>query len=138
MPIIACIRICTLAGGNWHLPLLTQVVPLHLSTYRMLETLAHPCCSRRLCFASTSSIACPQDKGGRRMALRPELTPSLARLVLSTGASQGLPLKWFTIGQCWRYERMTRGRKREHYQWYTALSTNYVGTTTAATERYPW
>ena len=31
--------------------------------------------------------------------------------------SVSLPLKWFTIGQCWRYERMTRGRRREHYQW---------------------
>ena len=34
-------------------------------------------------------------------------------------AGKGLPLpaKWFAIGQCWRYERMTRGRRREHYQW---------------------
>lgn len=31
--------------------------------------------------------------------------------------SISLPLKWFTVGQCWRYERMTRGRRREHYQW---------------------
>lgn len=28
-----------------------------------------------------------------------------------------LPIKWFAVGQCWRYERMTRGRRREHYQW---------------------
>ena len=58
-----------------------------------------------------------EDKGGRRVALRPELTPSLARLVLSQGKSLALPAKWFTIGQCWRYERTTRGRRREHYQW---------------------
>ncbi|CAI5491591.1 unnamed protein product, partial [Closterium sp. Naga37s-1] len=58
-----------------------------------------------------------EDKGGRRMALRPELTPSLARLVLQKGKSLPLPVKWFAIGQCWRYERMTRGRRREHYQW---------------------
>lgn len=57
-----------------------------------------------------------EDKGGRRVALRPELTPSLARLVLQKGRL-GQPLKWFAIGQCWRYERMTRGRRREHYQW---------------------
>ncbi|XBI83826.1 hypothetical protein VPH35_092272 [Triticum aestivum] len=57
------------------------------------------------------------DKGGRRVALRPEITPSLARLVIRRGTSAPLPLKWFTIGQCWRYERMTRGRRREHYQW---------------------
>ena len=58
-----------------------------------------------------------QDKGGRSMSLRPELTPSLARMVLAKAASLPLPVKWYNIGQCWRYERMTRGRRREHYQW---------------------
>mmetsp|Transcript_11488 Transcript_11488/g.20342 ORF Transcript_11488/g.20342 Transcript_11488/m.20342 type:complete len:499 (-) Transcript_11488:491-1987(-) len=58
-----------------------------------------------------------EDKGGRRVALRPELTPSLARMVLAKQKTLALPLKWFAIGQCWRYERMTRGRRREHYQW---------------------
>lgn len=58
-----------------------------------------------------------EDKGGRKMALRPELTPSLARMVLQKGKSLCLPIKWSSIGQCWRYERMTRGRRREHYQW---------------------
>ncbi|KAG2489681.1 hypothetical protein HYH03_011790 [Edaphochlamys debaryana] len=58
-----------------------------------------------------------EDKGQRRVALRPELTPSLARLVLQKGKAMQLPAKWFAIGQCWRYERMTRGRRREHYQW---------------------
>ena len=57
------------------------------------------------------------DKGDRRVALRPELTPSFARLILQQGKSLALPAKWFAIGQCWRYERMTRGRRREHYQW---------------------
>lgn len=58
-----------------------------------------------------------EDKGGRKVALRPEMTPSLARLILQKGKSLSLPVKWFSIPQCWRYERMTRGRKREHYQW---------------------
>ena len=58
-----------------------------------------------------------QDKSGRRLALRPEMTPSLSRLVLQRAGSLALPLKWFSIPQCWRYERMTRGRRREHYQW---------------------
>jgi len=58
-----------------------------------------------------------EDKGGRRVALRPELTPSLARLALAQGPSLPRPTKWYTIGQCWRYERTTRGRRREHYQW---------------------
>lgn len=58
-----------------------------------------------------------QDKSGRRLALRPEMTPSLARLILQRGRSLSLPIRWFSIPQCWRYERMTRGRRREHYQW---------------------
>lgn len=58
-----------------------------------------------------------EDKGGRKVALRPELTPSLARMVLQKGKGLPLPAKWSSIGQCWRYERMTRGRRREHYQW---------------------
>nr|XP_025605150.1 histidine--tRNA ligase, chloroplastic/mitochondrial isoform X3 [Arachis hypogaea] len=62
-------------------------------------------------------LYCFEDRGNRRVALRPELTPSLARLVIQKGKSVPLPLKWFTVGQCWRYERMTRGRRREHYQW---------------------
>lgn len=57
------------------------------------------------------------DKAGRRLCLRPELTPSLARLVLQRQHSLPLPAKWFSVGQCWRYERMTRGRRREHFQW---------------------
>jgi len=81
-----------------------------------------------------------EDKGGRRLSLRPEvcardwgrvhvclwkprllftpcvwhlqMTPSLARMVLSRKGALPLPLKWFSIPQCWRYERMTRGRRR--------------------------
>jgi len=58
-----------------------------------------------------------EDKGGRRIALRPEMTPSLVRMLLQRGGALPLPLRWFSIPQCWRYERMTRGRGREHYQW---------------------
>jgi histidyl-tRNA synthetase len=53
----------------------------------------------------------------RHLALRPELTPSLARMVMARQGSLAFPLRWFSIPQCWRYERMTRGRRREHYQW---------------------
>ncbi len=52
-----------------------------------------------------------------RYALRPEITPSLARMVLARKGALRLPLRWFGIPQCWRYERMQRGRRREHYQW---------------------
>jgi histidyl-tRNA synthetase len=58
-----------------------------------------------------------EDKGGRRLALRPEMTPSLVRMLLQKGGALPLPIRWFSIPQCWRYERMTRGRGREHYQW---------------------
>mmetsp|Transcript_21663 Transcript_21663/g.44681 ORF Transcript_21663/g.44681 Transcript_21663/m.44681 type:complete len:551 (+) Transcript_21663:251-1903(+) len=57
------------------------------------------------------------DKGGRNVALRPEMTPSLARMVMSKKGGLPMPLKWYSIPQCWRYERMTRGRRREHFQW---------------------
>jgi histidyl-tRNA synthetase len=53
----------------------------------------------------------------RRLALRPEITPSVARMVAARRGGLRMPLRWFSIPQCWRYERMTRGRKREHYQW---------------------
>jgi histidyl-tRNA synthetase len=53
----------------------------------------------------------------RRFALRPEMTPSIARMVMARAGSLRLPLRWFAVTQNWRYERMTRGRKREHYQW---------------------
>jgi len=52
-----------------------------------------------------------------RYALRPEMTPSLARMVLGRRGALRLPLRWTSIPQCWRYERMQRGRRREHYQW---------------------
>lgn len=58
-----------------------------------------------------------RDKSGRRLALRPEMTPTLARMITARKGELRLPLKWFSIAQCFRYERMTRGRKREHYQW---------------------
>jgi histidyl-tRNA synthetase len=57
------------------------------------------------------------DKGGRRMALRPEMTPTFARMIAAKGGALAKPVKWFSIAQCFRYERMSRGRKREHYQW---------------------
>jgi len=53
----------------------------------------------------------------RHLALRPEMTPSIARMVIARAGSLRMPLRWFTITQNWRYERMTRGRKREHFQW---------------------
>jgi histidyl-tRNA synthetase len=53
----------------------------------------------------------------RRYALRGEITPSIARMVMARAGGLRLPLRWYSIPQCWRYERATRGRRREHYQW---------------------
>ena len=58
-----------------------------------------------------------EQKGSQRLALRAELTPSLARLIIARQGGLAFPLKWSAIAQCFRYERMQRGRKREHYQW---------------------
>lgn len=58
-----------------------------------------------------------QDKSGRHLALRPEMTPTLARMIAARQGQLSLPIKWSAIAQCFRYERMSRGRKREHYQW---------------------
>ena len=57
------------------------------------------------------------DKSERHIALRAEMTPTLARMVAQRQHELSFPLKWTTIAQCFRYERMTKGRKREHYQW---------------------
>jgi histidyl-tRNA synthetase len=56
------------------------------------------------------------DKGEREVALRPELTPTLARVVATHERGFKKPLKWFSIGQFFRYEKQQRGRLREHFQ----------------------
>jgi histidyl-tRNA synthetase len=56
------------------------------------------------------------DKGEREVALRPELTPTLARVVAKHEREFKKPLKWFSIGQFFRYEKQQRGRLREHFQ----------------------
>jgi histidyl-tRNA synthetase len=56
------------------------------------------------------------DKGEREVALRPELTPTLGRVVAAHEREFKKPLKWFSIGQFFRYEKQQRGRLREHFQ----------------------
>ena len=56
------------------------------------------------------------DKGNRAIALRPEQTPSLARLVANKFEELNYPLRWFSIPNCFRYERPQKGRLREHWQ----------------------
>jgi histidyl-tRNA synthetase len=56
------------------------------------------------------------DKGGREVALRPEMTPTLARMVSAKANALRKPVRWFAVPQLFRYERKQRGRLREHFQ----------------------
>ena len=57
------------------------------------------------------------SKGSQELAVRPEMTPSLARMIANRQASLPRPVKWYTIGRMCRYERGQRGRLREFWQW---------------------
>lgn len=57
-----------------------------------------------------------EDRGGRTMTIRPEMTPSVARLVAQRRQELGYPLRLYSIPNLWRYERAQRGRFREHWQ----------------------
>src|ERR1700727_1707562 len=56
------------------------------------------------------------DKGDRAIALRPEMTPTLARMVAAHERNYKKPIKWFALPQLFRYERQQKGRLREHFQ----------------------
>ncbi len=64
-----------------------------------------------------------EDKGGRAVALRPEMTPTFARMVAARANALRKPVRWFSIPQLFRYERQQRGRLREHFQ----LNVDFVG-----------
>jgi len=57
------------------------------------------------------------DKGDREVSMRPEMTPSLARILGERSRSMPKPIRWFSVPQLFRYERQQRGRLREHFQW---------------------
>ncbi len=56
------------------------------------------------------------DRGDRRVAIRPEMTPTLARMVAGKIQEIPKPVRWFSIPNLWRYERPQKGRLREHWQ----------------------
>ncbi len=58
-----------------------------------------------------------KDRDGRELALRPELTPTFARMVAQKAAELPKPVRWFSFGRFWRYEQPQRGRGREAFQW---------------------
>ncbi len=58
-----------------------------------------------------------EDRGGSQVTLRPELTPSLARMIAKKQRQLTYPLRWWSFGPFWRYERPQKGRSREFFQW---------------------
>lgn len=57
------------------------------------------------------------DRSGELIALRPELTPSLARMIAARSRELPIPIRWWSFGPFWRYERPQKGRTREFFQW---------------------
>ncbi|HEY3473664.1 MAG TPA: histidine--tRNA ligase [Anaerolineales bacterium] len=57
------------------------------------------------------------DRGGSEITLRPELTPSLARMIAQKQNELNFPVRWWSFGPFWRYERPQKGRTREFFQW---------------------
>ena len=56
------------------------------------------------------------DRGGREVVIRPEMTPTVSRMVAARRQELGYPLRWYSIPNLWRYERPQKGRLREHWQ----------------------
>ncbi len=70
------------------------------------------------------------DKGGREVALRPEMTPTLARMVAAKANAMRKPIRWFSVPQLFRYERQQKGRLREHFQ----LNVDIIGEASVAAD----
>src|SRR4051812_49228308 len=58
-----------------------------------------------------------EDRGGRKVVIRPEMTPTVSRMVAARRQELGYPLRWYSIPNLWRYERPQKGRLREHWQY---------------------
>jgi histidyl-tRNA synthetase len=71
-----------------------------------------------------------KDKGDRNVALRPEMTPTLARMIAAHERNYKKPIKWFALPQLFRYERQQKGRLREHFQ----LNADLIGETDPAAD----
>ena len=71
-----------------------------------------------------------EDKGGRQVALRPEMTPTLARMVAARANALRKPIRWFSMPQLFRYERQQKGRLREHFQ----LNVDIIGEESVAAD----
>jgi len=72
-----------------------------------------------------------EDRGGRKVVLRPEMTPTVSRMVAAKRQELAYPLRWYSIPNLWRYERPQRGRLREHWQ----LNVDIFGVDDTSAER---
>src|SRR5688500_7460013 len=79
--------------------------------------------TQRSCEDVVGQLYLCTDKGGREISLRPEMTPTLARMIGAKAGSLRKPVRWFSIPQLFRYERQQKGRLREHFQ----LNVDIVG-----------
>ncbi|MPZ66528.1 MAG: histidine--tRNA ligase [Pseudonocardiaceae bacterium] len=70
------------------------------------------------------------DRGGRRLSLRPEMTPSVARMIAGNVSKLNFPVRWYSHPNCHRYERPQRGRVREHWQ----INVDLFGSSSSAVE----
>lgn len=71
-----------------------------------------------------------EDRGGRKVVIRPEMTPTVSRMVAAKRQELAYPLRWYSIPNLWRYERPQRGRLREHWQ----LNVDVFGIASTAAE----
>ncbi len=71
-----------------------------------------------------------EDRGGRKVVIRPEMTPTVSRMVAAKRQELSYPLRWYSIPNLWRYERPQRGRLREHWQ----LNVDIFGVASIAAE----
>lgn len=71
-----------------------------------------------------------EDRGGRKVVIRPEMTPTVSRMVAARRQELSYPLRWYSIPNLWRYERPQRGRLREHWQ----LNVDIFGVASTAAE----
>jgi histidyl-tRNA synthetase len=78
----------------------------------------------------TGQLFCWEDKGKREVSLRPEVTPTLARMATARHRDFRKPMKWFQIGSCFRYEEPQEGRTREFIQ----FNADIIGDTSAGTD----
>lgn len=70
------------------------------------------------------------DRGGRQLVVRPEMTPTMARMIAAKQNELVVPLRWYTIANCWRYERPQKGRLRDFYQ----LNVDLLGSSDIASD----